>query len=285
MLSYLKNDILKIGIESLGAELTSIQSLVTGKEYMWSGDKAIWGRRAPILFPIVGRLKDDQYTVGREKYKLGQHGFARTSEFAVISQNYEAIMYRLSYSRKTLPQFPFPFMLEVLFALQGNELAVGYRVYHEGEAAMHFSIGAHPGFACPPEEGPWYLEFDKAETAPRHFLENGLLTGKTQDVFKGSNHIEITAEIFNQDALIFKGLNSSKVTLKSNNTSRSVTLTLNDFPYLGIWAKPGAPYVCIEPWFGLADSVDATGILSDKEGIIALEAGKGFQRQHSILID
>lgn len=282
----LDNATLSLVIETKGAELISAVRKSDQTEYMWQAFPEIWGRHAPILFPIVGRLKDNQYTYEGQTYQMGQHGFARDKEFDIVSQSEDTIVLRLSDDDQTRQMYPFSFALDISYHLAGEHVEITYLVHNPNDKALPFSIGAHPGFSCPlvPDEilEDYVIEFEKEETASIHLLDNGLFSGAEEPYLNNSRHIPVTKNVFDRDALVFHELKSSYVRLLSQKSDRYVEISLSGFPYLGLWAKPGAPYVCLEPWQGLADYTDASGELTEKAGIHLLRSGQTYSIQYSI---
>jgi galactose mutarotase-like enzyme len=285
MISTIENDFLKVSAKASGAELISINNKKNGLEYLWQGDPAFWGRRAPVLFPVVGKLKNNTYITEDKNYQLPQHGFARDNYFELISSESSALVYSLKSSSETLKYYPYQFELKISYTLLKNKIEVRYEVLNADNKEIWFSIGGHPAFNCPLEPKDkfdnYFLEFDQKETAEIHQITDGLLNGQTQPLLKNSNKIELNEKTFSYDALIFKGLKSSSVSLKSNSSSGSIIFDFKGFPYLGIWSKPG-PFVCIEPWYGHADPVDFNGELKDKPGILSLKKGQEFSCAYGI---
>lgn len=285
MLTKLENGLIEVVIKSHGAELASLKK--NGAEYMWQADKAVWARHAPVLFPIVGRVKDNTYKAEEALYELPQHGFARDMEFQRTQYGADFAVYRLTASGETLKRYPYNFQLDISYTLQGSSIVEGYRVKNMDEKTMYFSIGAHPGFNCPLSVGEsiedYYLEFEQSETADRYYLENGLLA-RQEAYLNHTQVILLNSALFRDDALIFKNLKSVELSLKSRKSERSVSVRFAGFPYLGIWSKPGAPFVCIEPWCGVTDSLKHSGILADKEASYALMPGQEFWREFSITV-
>ncbi|MEO1448958.1 MAG: aldose 1-epimerase family protein [Bacteroidota bacterium] len=277
MTQTLQNDLLQIHVKPKGAELAHVIDQQDQTEYMWEGDPSVWGRHAPVLFPIVGRLKDNQYMVGTESYRLTQHGFARDRTFTRIEQTESQLRFRLTNDPETEALYPFSFELEIGYHLDGRALTVSYAVRNSGEATLPFSLGAHPGFKCPllPDESltDYEVVFAQPETLARHLLEGGLYNRETESVLVNQDRIGITPTLFDQDALVFHQPKSEWVALRSRKSGRGVELSLEGWPYLGIWAKPGAPFVCLEPWQGVADYTDASGHLSEKLGMMFLAPG------------
>lgn len=287
----LKNDLLKITIRRVGAELQKITSVKNGLEFMWDGDPNIWASYAPNLFPIVGRLKDGEYSHGTKNYKLPKHGFARESEYFYLSDKSDnQLRFTLENSKETLLAYPFKFQYSVTYELIKNSIHITYEVKNTDDKMIHFSLGGHPAFKCPifPDENydDYSLRFDHPETAPTHLLnlKSGLFNGQTQNIFQESNTIHLNSHLFDNDALVFKNLKSKNVTLESKTHGEILKFNFEDFPFLGIWAKPNADFVCIEPWQGLADYENSSQIFIEKEGMVSLEEKDTFKVSYSIKI-
>lgn len=288
MIKTLENDALKIQVKYHGAELCSIINKATGQEYIWQADPAFWGRHAPVLFPIVGRLQEDSYSVGEQAYTMKQHGLARNMDFQLIKKNKTTFTFELTSSKETLLAYPYPFRLRIEYALFGRELMVAYEVYNPAEAPMYFSIGGHPAFRCPlnanEQRSDYQLVFQHKEMAATQRLDGGIRNGKTTPILANEKVLPITDNLFDEDALVFSELVSEKVTLQKGD-SRILTFDFKDFPYLGIWSKnQTSPFVCIEPWFGVADHVQHNQQFAQKEGVLKLGAGKTFDSVYSITI-
>lgn len=281
MITSIENKFLKVAVKTVGAEICSIQSQNTGTEYIWEGDPKIWGRHAPILFPIVGKVKEDTYRVRDQILHLGQHGFARDQEFQIVHKSKNRIEYQLSSSAETLANYPFRFQLSVVYTLDEHILKTAYKVENTDTEVMWFSIGAHPGFRCPlrPEERfeDYTLVFEKEECAARHLIEGGLFTGEKELFLDHEANIPLSKDLFQKDALVFKDLLSESIVLRDKNHRNQIRVGFKGFPYLGIWTKPEeGDFICIEPWYGLADSMDHNGDFQSKEGILSLQAGEAF---------
>jgi galactose mutarotase-like enzyme len=282
----IENDHLKIEVASAGAELKSIVKKKNRAQYIWNGSAEWWPRSAPVLFPIVGKLNNNAYQYQGKTYSLPQHGFARDQEFVVRSATNESIALRLTAQEDLMLQYPFPFTLTITYSLNESDLHISYEVANTGKSLQYFSIGAHPGFALAPGEtlNDYYLEFEHAETASRYLLENGLFTGVTEPVLNNTNRLDIDEKLFLKDAIVFKNMKSTAVSLKSRKSAHALTYSFEGFPYFGIWSKPGAPFLCLEPWCGLADPVGFQGDLSIKEGITRLEPGAVWVRNTTIKV-
>jgi galactose mutarotase-like enzyme len=290
MISKLENDKILIKADSLGAELKKLVLKKNNKDYLWHGDSKYWGRSAPVLFPFVGRLKADKYVYNNQEYKMTQHGFARDKEFELIDQGENHLTFSLTEDKASLKKYPFKFRLEIKYKIKGNSLAVSYKVRNCDQKKMFFSIGAHPAFYWPLNKNEnkedYYLEFNKTETASRYLLESGLLNNQKEKLIEKSKKLELKADTFKDDALVFKDIKSEKIILKSRKSEAKVEMEFEGFPYLGIWSQSAAaPFICLEPWHGIADSVDSSGKLEEKEGIMSLEAGNNFESTYVIKID
>lgn len=289
MLTKIENDKLKITADSDGAQLKDLILKEDDKNYLWHGDPEYWGRQAPVLFPIVGRLKEDRYFYNEREYKMTQHGFARDMEFELSESEDNYLLYTLNYNQQSLEIYPFKFKLEIKYELEKNKLNISYRVFNEDQKEMYYSIGAHPAFYWPLEEGEkkedYYLEFKREESTARYLLEDGLLNNKKELVLDKEKKLDLYPGLFKDDALVFKNISSDKLALKSNNSSREVEMEFEDFPYLGIWSQSAeAPFICIEPWQGISDSTDSSGKLEEKEGINTLSPGEEECFNYSIKI-
>jgi len=277
----IKNESLTAKFDSFGAELKNVKS-TGGKEYIWYGDEKIWSGTAPVLFPICGGLKDDKYTYNGKEYTLPKHGFARKSEFIAETVKSDEIVFLLTESEETLKLYPFYFQLRIKYKLIKNSLRVEYSVNNTSSDTMYFSIGAHEAYLCPEGIEEYSVEFEKAENLDSWVLDGNMLNNKTVRIAENTRFLPLKYEYFDIDALVFKHLNSNKVLLKNN--TNTITVEFDGFDYFLLWTKPkaNAPYMCIEPWCGIPNSVDSTYELSEKEGIISLESDKEITKIHTI---
>ena len=283
----IKNEHIKVKIKSFGAELNSLQKIDEDLEYIWQGDSKYWNRHSPILFPIVGRLKNDSYTYQNQKYNMTQHGFARDKEFELVRNEADFIEFRFKSDEKTLEIYPFSFELYLSYKLEKNSLIVSYKVINKSDDKMLFSIGAHPAFNWTLKEDEkkedYFLEFENIKQTKRYFLNDKGLVYDSVDLKIIDNKIALNEELFKNDALVFNDSNIKILTLKNSNNKNFVKLEFKNFPYLGIWSKPsGAPFVCIEPWFGVADEDSSNQNFEDKKGLISLEKNEIFSCFYSI---
>ncbi|GAA3573991.1 aldose 1-epimerase family protein [Snuella lapsa] len=287
----IQNDLLKIAVKKVGAELCGITSVKNNTEFMWDANPAIWGSFAPNLFPVIGALKEGTYLYENETYNMPKHGFVRHNETIVLhEQTPDRLTFKLSSNEALLKIYPFKFDFFISYQLVDNIITIAHTVVNRDSKTMYFSLGGHPAFKCPVYNNEDYndytLTFECNEDSETHLINqsNGLISSNTAPIFKGSNTIELNHDLFNGDALIFKDLKSKKVTLKSVKNGNILTLSYHDFPYLGIWAKPNGDYVCIEPWLGIADHETTNKQLKTKEGILSLAVGKRFKASYSIEI-
>lgn len=286
----IENDILAVESKTAGAELTSIRLKSDGTEYLWQGDPKYWARQSPLLFPIVGAVANNQYTFAGKTYPMKNHGFARESEFEITHESAEAVRYTLRANPATLAVYPFRFRLDAGYTLEGNAVVVSWDVLNEGEGPMWFSVGAHPAFNCPIAAGgefnDYFLEFNEAESIGRQFVNaaNLCIAGKNEPFLRNERVKPMTQGMFDEGAYILDDFKSTSVALKGLKTDKSVTVSFPGFHELGIWAPPGAPFVCIEPWHGIAEATDFTGDLTQKVGAVRLDAGKAHHSQYRIVI-
>ncbi len=279
----IQNSSLSVSIATKGAELQSIINKSTGLEYMWSADPAFWAKKSPVLFPIVGGLKNDHYTYNGNTYTLGRHGFARDMEFTVTEQDESRITFTLTDNETTRKNYPFQFNFSVKYTLEQNRVNVSYIVKNTDDKTLLFSVGGHPAFKLPLVHNTffedYYLQFSHVETAGHWPLSpGGQLEDHSVPFINNTNILPLKRPLFYQDALVFKNLASNSIAILSKKTPNGLRVHFDGFPYLGIWNAKDANFVCIEPWCGIADSVNATGDLAQKEGINQLQPGHIFER-------
>lgn len=261
-------------INPLGAELWSLCD-GAGRELMTDADPRWWTGRAPILFPFVGRCRDDRYRLNGHEYPMPQHGFARRKPFALLEHSETRAAFRLEADAETRLVYPFEFSLEIVFDLDGGRLTISARVANEGDTAMPFSFGFHPAFAWPLPYGAaasnHRILFDRPEPSPLRTVDRatGLIAADTRPSPVDGDLLVPTYGMFDGDALIWDKLDSRSL-LWGAPGSPNLRIAFPDTSWLGIWQKPGARYLCIEPWAGMADPVDFSGEVWDKPGIFRL---------------
>ena len=264
----IQNQAIKAVIKTKGAELSSLQK--EDKNYIWEINSEFWNKTSPILFPIVGALKNGEYLYEGNVYKLSRHGFARDFEFEVIENSGNAVVFSLKSNEETLKVYPFHFELQLSYILEGNKLMVKYQIINHSSEKMYYSIGAHPAFNIDGNFEDFSLIFDDEKDLETYKLEQDLFSGKTEILKLNGNVLPLQYELFEEDALVFKNFATKSLTLAKNNES-VMKVSFPDFPYLGIWTKKDAPFICIEPWLGIADNANASGKIEEKEGIQILE--------------
>ncbi|WP_395044970.1 aldose 1-epimerase family protein [Flavobacterium sp.] len=281
MTSTLKNDFLSATIKHFGAELISLKS--NFKEYIWEGNSVFWGKHSPVLFPIVGTLKDNSYLYNNKKYEMSRHGFARDKEFTVISQSDIEIVFSLKYDDETLKIYPFKFELQLHYTLSKKKVSINYKIINLEEIEIPFSIGAHPAFALEENFENYSLEFQEQEVLKCFTLENDLLSNNNYEIELKNKKLPLSYSTFKNDALIFKSLQSKEITILENENP-ILKVKFNDFNNLGIWTKINASFICIEPWLGYSDTLNTTGKLLEKEEIKILSSKSSIDYQFSIEI-
>ena len=275
---------LQASINPTGAELSSL--LNNGSELIWHGDENIWSGRAPILFPIVGALKDGKTTYDGKTYELPRHGIARKAIFECIEHSNSKITMRLKADETSLSAYPWHFELQVCFQVNASGIEVRYTVFNHDKTEMLFTLGSHPAFALKIDNDHQFedysIAFNETESFATYSLnEDGLLATESTPINSDNNKIVLSNTIFNQDALVFRDIQSNCISLLCKDKTLLSVLT-GDAPHLGLWSKPGAPFVCIEPWLGTSDFVDSNGELASKPDLLSLPPGDSFQ--HSIAV-
>jgi galactose mutarotase-like enzyme len=281
----IESDQLRASVSSLGAELQQLQT-ASGLELLWDGNPTVWAGRSPLLFPIVGQVTDDRITVGGTRYPLSRHGFARTSTFELVEALPSRCLWRLRPSASTRARYPFAFRLDVAYALDGHRLTMGATVANEGDTPMPASFGFHPAFRWPLQPGAsrerHEVRFEKPEPAPLRRLDNGLL-GETVPSPVQGDRLALADALFVDDALIWDRLQSRSLTY-GGPSGPTLRLAFPHMPHLGIWTKPGASYICLEPWQGFSSPVGFDSELADKPGIVTLAPGTARLFEMSVTV-
>ena len=279
----LENEILKVWINPKGAELKSILHKKNNQEILWQGDAKFWSKTSPVLFPIVGGLKNNTYTFEGQSYELSRHGFARDMQFEVKEKSTDEAIFRLVSTPETMHVYPFTFIFDIHYALVENTLTTTFKVKNTDQKVMYFSVGAHPAIAVPFDDNSQYndyqLSFNKEETFEIWPLTaDGLVKNAPVKLQETGQTLPLQKELFYKDALVFKDLKSRELKLTSHRSGHTLTFGFDDFPYFGIWAAKDANFVCLEPWCGIADAEDHQQDLTQKEGINPLKPDELFQR-------
>ena len=282
MTTILKSNKLIAKINHKGAELQSLKN-EDEKEFIWNGNPEFWGKHSPILFPIVGTLKNNEYYYNEKKYSLNRHGFARDMDFELIAISDSKALFSLVNNANTLHVYPFEFELLLSYELTDNSLIINFKVINKNRFSMPFSIGAHPAFALAGQFENYSLDFEFSEELIRFELENDLLSNVTNSIPQNGNNVALHYDLFEKDALVFKKIKSKKITLLEKEKP-FLRVRFDDFPSLGIWTKPKAPFICIEPWLGYADTTTNSGNIMEKEGIKIIKANEIFDLEYSIEI-
>lgn len=278
----LQSENIEVRINLAGAELCSYKR--GGQEYIWQANPKVWARHAPILFPFVGKLKDNTYHYKGRSYPMGQHGFARDKRFVLVSQDETSAVFRLTADADTLRVYPFLFELLLRYALIPDGLSLDYEVLNPSDEDLLFSIGAHPGFCCPlsPDRETlrdYTLDFhDKGlHKLSLYPLENGHIAKGKKELPLEAGRVALSDDLFADDALIVDVHPAAKVSIVNEKTGKGFGMSFPDFRWLGLWSKEAsAGFVCIEPWNGIADTADHNQQLEDKLGINRLSPGKTY---------
>jgi len=291
MRHFLENDLLLIEIESFGAELKGVKNKATGQDYLWYADPKFWGRTSPVLFPFVGGLRDKKFTYNGKTYEMGQHGFARDMEFALISEQADALWFELVSTEETVAKYPFAFVLQIGYELKADTVKVIWKVKNPGQEAMEvadqdllFSIGAHPAFLCPihgeENKAGYKLYFEEVDVIRHRGNANaaGLAEHEDLSLELTDHRAVITEDFFDRCTYIIEGNQTKCVGLEDPQGRRYLTMEF-DMPLFAIWSPEGknAPFLCIEPWFGRCDAVDFEGSLEEREYGNSLKKDEEFE--------
>ncbi|MGX6961374.1 aldose 1-epimerase family protein [Vagococcus xieshaowenii] len=287
----LRNNQVTATFKAQGAELTSLKLNENDVEFLWQGDPEFWGRQAPVLFPFVGRLKDDTYRFEGKTYHLPQHGFARDQVFNVLEHSKERITFSLKSSAETKANYPFDFELQIIYRLEGNQLTTTYRVENLGSDKMYYSVGGHPAFNVPINGDGAFEDYNLTVNFSTESLflplQGPNIAMNKKEVVEPTFTIPLLREVFKGDALVYMtDLGQQTFTLHSEQSSHQLTVSYEGLPFVGIWSPypKEAPFVCIEPWLGIADTIDASGELTEKMGIQMLDAAQVSTSSYQIVI-
>ena len=282
----LRSNKLIVTIQSKGAEISSI--LFNDLEYIWQAKPDVWPRHTPVLFPIVGKLRNNTFNYNSASYALSQHGFARDKEFKMIKQTDSEVTFELGSDMETEKIFPFQFKFQIKYAIENEMVVCQYSIINpSSEADLFFSVGAHPGFKVPLLETEKFTDYALIFHNSKKFfvteLSDGLLTNTKKELILKEGDLKITDDLFNADALVFENSQIDSIGLRSTVSGKGVELQCKNWPYFGIWSKKGCnEFICLEPWYGIADSIDSTGDIKTKNGIIHLEPSEEFDCSFSI---
>ena len=270
MLHTIENEKLICTIESNGAEIRSLKNKATGQEYIWQIDKSVWGSSSPVLFPAIGKIKEGKVVYDGKEYAMPKHGIIRNNKLLSFDQNGTSkCIFTLTSSKQTLKQYPFKFSFSVEFALIENRLIMNYKVENRDSTPMHFACGGHTAYACPISESiklsDYVIEFPTEFALEAITLgASGLLSLRKRKIENNNKILPLSDRLFNEDALIFSDIKCDWIRLRKKNEKKGIVVRFKDYPHLALWSKPGADYVCIEPWLGLPDLEDESIDLAQK---------------------
>ncbi|RKR85091.1 galactose mutarotase-like enzyme [Mucilaginibacter gracilis] len=287
-MTTIENKYLKVSIRPQGAELTSVYNKTDNTEHLWQADEAIWPWHAPNLFPLVGGTMNNELHVDGVAYPATRHGFTRTSTFQLVEASDKHAKFSLPYSEKTLAIYPYKFELQIIYTLIDNALRVCYKVVNQDEHTIYFSVGGHPAFNVPFYAGEkyedYYLEFEQEEELLTHTISpDGNLSGDTEAVNLDGKKLRLTKELFANDALVFKNIKSREIAIRSDKHDKFLTVQYPHFKHMGIWAKYGADFLCIEPWLGYSDTEGIITDIKQKEAIQHVDHGHVFEAEFFII--
>jgi len=272
---HLENKNIKIAVDSKGAELKSVFNKSNQQELLWQGNPEFWDKSSPVLFPIVGTLKNDVYIYDQKQYKLPRHGFARDYDFKLEEVSDSQLIFYLESSQETLQVYPFLFRLQIIYTLHDNALKVVYNVENlSDDKTMFFSLGAHPAFragSTSNDFSKYKLLFNNDKKLRTNHLEGGLLTIQQHDILLKNKKLCLDYKLFENDALVLLDMKSDKVMLLDSDDNKMLTFEFKNFPYFGIWTVKDSGFICLEPWAGFSDFETHTNDLQTKAGINKLE--------------
>lgn len=280
-LQTIRNGELTVVISSLGAELQSIKDK-NGVERLWQGDPAFWTGRAPVLFPMAGGLREDRYLLDGQSYPMPKHGYVRKLEWALEQSSAYSAAFLM---KEKEPGFPFDYEYRVTFTVVKNRLEIEHTVTNVGGKTFWYGMGAHEAYATPEGIENYEVVFDQAENFDNSILEGNLIRRETVRLAENQTTFPLREEYFTVDALVFRSLKSRSVTLRSRLHNRTVRVDYPKHDVLMLWTRPGAGYICIEPWVNAPDFVDADMRIDHKPGCIRLAPGETETRIHTITID
>lgn len=282
-MTVLKNDSLEVELNPKGAEIIKIVGQQDGLNYMWRRDPILWANSAPILFPIVGALRNNECIIEGKTYTMTQHGFSRHNVYETHQSSDTCVEFVLKPNDEILKQYPYLFELKVTYTLKENRLECKSEVINKDNKVIFFQIGGHPAFACPLLEdessNDYYIEFEENEYLEQKIIDVARkgMSRETKLLFENEKRFFVRQELFNNDAIVVKNFKSKSVSLKSLNHNKSIRFIMDNFNHLGIWAsKHVGGLIAIEPWVGHSDYVDFSGDFKEKEGVVALEEGNTF---------
>lgn len=279
----IENTQFSAAIRVRGAELASLKSNATEREFIWQADPHVWGGSAPILFPIVGKLKNETTRINGTSYEIPKHGLLRNREATVIEHGPTHAVFQFGSDNQTLERFPFPFIFKATFRLIEKGISIDYEITNNGTETMLFSVGSHPAFALDLERhalSDYSIGFSEPETLDLYGFVDGFLGALEEKHLTEESSLRLRESMFHENALIFQNIKSRTIRLNP----AGIEVDIRNHPHLGIWQVPGAPYICIEPWHSFDDSADSDGIFENKPGILLLPTGETFETGYSVRI-
>ncbi|MBR2847729.1 MAG: aldose 1-epimerase family protein [Clostridia bacterium] len=279
----IKNNDISAVISTMGAELCSIKN-TKGTEFIWQGDENFWMGHSPVLFPICGGLKDDKYILEGKEYTLDKHGYARFTEFECILKEESKAVFSLKSNAESLKSYPYEYDFRITYEVVSNTLKVIYEIENKTDKIMYTSFGAHEGYACPEGIEDYEIVFDKEETLDTCTLAGSILDGNTKRILDCGKVLKLNYDYFATDALVFKNLNSKGATLRKCDGTKECHVDFEGFNYFLLWTKPGAKYICLEPWCGIHDDVNSDYDITKKEGIEKIAPKDTISRTHIVTV-
>jgi len=276
----ISNGDLRVSISQMGAEIVS--AVKNGRECIWQADPEVWGKHAPVLFPVCGGLNNDKYSYEGKEYTLPRHGFARTSLFDVEYADGEKVVFLLKSNAETRENYPFEFEFRMKYSLEGDTLCVEYEVVNTDSKKIYFSFGGHDAYSCPEGVSNYTLVFEKEESLDSTLLVGPVLGHETMNFGKNTTELKLKDEFFELDTLAFLNLKSKKAWLRNDLTGERLGISFEDFDYLMVWTKVGAKFLCLEPWCGLSDYFDAGSDITKKAGIMSLDPQKQCNKKRYV---
>lgn len=277
----ISNEALSVTIAELGAEIQSVKG-IDGHEYMWNGDPKFWASHAPIMFPVCGGYKEDAYYMKGVRYPMTKHGFAKLLPWTVVESTGDCAVMALTEKQEG---FPFDYVFSVKYKLNGKKLEITYTVENKGDVDFYYGIGSHEAYATPGGLEGCKVVFDETEDLMRYLLDGNLILPEPVQMATGAKELELKTEYFAVDALVFPTLKSRGVTLVNKNDAHTVRVEYPDVDVLMLWTKPGADYICIEPWSNAPDMTTTDMQIEHKKGMIHLAPGEEKVVVHTILFD
>lgn len=285
----ISNEKIQAKINTLGAELVSLVDINKNRELMWQKNPKFWNKCSPVLFPFIGAIKENQYFYNNKKYNFNKkHGFAREKEFKIILHTDNQVEMLLSYDEETLKIYPFKFKFYMKYIVKNNILQIEYKVVNLEDKELFFSLGAHPAFNTPLGENltfsDYYILFENSESEEGYTLIDSLFCPENKKLYLEKDTLILDNEIFKNDIIIFKNINSKKLYLKNKKTNFTLGFKFDGFKHIGFWKKLNAEYICIEPWNGLPDYKLHNGKLEDKKYIEVLNPKEIYEKNIEIEI-